>query len=72
VILRNHDEARCPYCGSELLYGVAEEPNAWMVHYECASDRCGREFTPGRIRRSEVDHVDEVYERAEALHRHIP
>jgi len=68
MFMRQTEMGRCPYCGSSLRYGVKEEPTAWKVLFECIDSNCTGEFSAGRIPRSEVDHLDEVYERAEGLH----
>ncbi len=65
--LREHPEARCPYCGSPLSYGLKAEPTGWKVQYGCPTPGgCGREFAAGRIGRGTVENEDEAYERAEA------
>lgn len=71
MIMHRTDEGSCPYCGSDLRYGVKEESASWKVYFECADHHCGREFQVGRIFRSNVDHLDEVYERAETFHTRI-
>jgi len=66
--LHEHGSRRCRWCGEPLWYGVKEEPSGWKVFYCCrSSDGCGRERMAGRIPRSSVDHLDQVYERAESM-----
>jgi len=68
MLLREHPEARCSYCGSPLSYGLKAEPTGWKVQYGCpAADGCGREFAVGRIDRGAVENEDEAHERAAAL-----
>lgn len=64
MYMRKTEEKRCPFCDSELLYGVKEEPDVWKVFFECTDVGCGREYRGEGIPRSIVDNVDEVYERA--------
>ena len=61
-----HDTATCPACGSSLVYGTKEEASGWKVYYEC-NDRCGWERMVGRVSLAEVEHRDEVDERAREM-----
>ncbi len=68
MFLREHPEARCPYCDSPLSYGLKAEPTVWKVVYACpAPIGCGREFSPGRISRAAIDDEDDAHDRAAAL-----
>ena len=68
MLLRRHPDARCPWCGSSLWYGLKSEATGWKVQYDCAgADGCGREFTHGRIDRASVGSSDEAHRRAERL-----
>lgn len=68
VIVRKHPDARCPYCGSPLHYGLKSEPTGWKAQYDCPDpDGCGREFTAGWIDRASVESEDDAYERARRL-----
>jgi hypothetical protein len=70
MLLRKHPTAVCDLCNEPLWYGVKEEPTGWKVYYHCNSeDGCGKEWSVGRIARSDVENLDEVYSRAE---RRIP
>lgn len=71
MIMRRTDSGYCPRCGSDLRYGVKEETSSWKVYFDCTAADCSWEFFAGRIRRSEVEHVDEVYERAEGFHERV-
>jgi predicted transcriptional regulator len=61
------DGAACPECGAEDMYrDLKEEPSLYKVGASCRS--CQRDFgVIGRVFRSDVDHTDELDERAEAL-----
>jgi hypothetical protein len=61
-----HPSATCPECNAQLVYGTKEEPTGWKVYYEC-NDRCGFERMAGWVTLSEIDHRDEVHERAAKL-----
>ncbi|SEP22194.1 hypothetical protein SAMN05216388_10478 [Halorientalis persicus] len=66
IIFQEHDEATCPECGASLLFGDKEKPGGWKIYYEC-SDRDNCNWEAGRvgyISRSDVDHTDEVDEKA--------
>lgn len=64
MIMRRSDDANCPLCGAPLLYGVSDEPDGWTVHIECFDTGCGREFSAGRISRSKIAHLDDVFREA--------
>lgn len=54
------------HCGEEgISYGTKEEPSIWKVYADCSE--CGREVKVGRVRQSDIDHIDEVGEKAEEL-----
>lgn len=59
-----HDSARCPECGEPLYFGTKEEASGWKVYYDC---ECGWERMVGRIAMSDVEHRDEVHERAREM-----
>ena len=61
-----HDTATCPACGSSLVYGTKEEASGWKVYYEC-NDRCGFERMAGWVKLSDIEHRDEVDERAREM-----
>ncbi|UWG50704.1 hypothetical protein AArcCO_1397 [Halalkaliarchaeum sp. AArc-CO] len=61
-----HDTATCPDCGSPLVYGTKEEASGWKVYYEC-NDRCGFERMAGWVKLSDIEHRDEVNERAREM-----
>lgn len=68
MFVRKHPDARCPYCGSPLYYGLKSEPTGWKARYDCPEpEGCGREFTVGRIDRASVENEDDAYERARRL-----
>jgi hypothetical protein len=68
MLSRRHPDARCPWCGEPLWFGLKSEPTGWKVQYDCAGpEGCGRELSPGRISVSEVATDDEAVERAAAL-----
>ena len=71
MIMRHTDEGECPRCGGDLRYGVKEEPSSWKVYFDCVTSECPWECFAGRVRRADVDHVDEVYEAAEGFHTRI-
>lgn len=71
MLMRRTENGHCPYCGSSLRYGVKEEPASWKIYFECVNPDCAREFSVGYISRSEIDHLDEVYERAEKFYTRI-
>jgi hypothetical protein len=64
--MRRHEAATCPRCNAALRFGTKEEPTCWNVFYEC-SDRCGWELLTGHISRSDISHLDQVQERAQAM-----
>lgn len=61
------DGVTCPACSAEEVYrDVKEEPSLWKVGASCRA--CNRDFgVIGRVFRSDVAHLDEVYERANEL-----
>ncbi len=63
MFFRQHPEATCRLCNEGLWYGVKEEPTGWKVFYAC-KDGCHREWMVGLVSRGEIEHVDEVFERA--------
>jgi hypothetical protein len=68
VLLSEHDVAVCGDCGSNVWYGVQEEPTGWKVVYVCTPQTgCGSEWNAGWVSRGEVESIDEVYERAESM-----
>jgi len=68
MLSRKHPDAKCPWCGAALWFGLKSEPTAWKVHYDCISaDGCGRELSPGRVPRCEAPTKDEACLRAERL-----
>ena len=71
MIMRRTDAGNCPRCDRDLRYGIKEEPTTWKVFFDCVARDCTWEFFAGRIRRSDIDHVDEVYEIAEGFHERI-
>lgn len=72
MILNEHATARCPVCGSPLYYGVKREPTAWKVYYQCQQESgCGYETMAGRVPLGDVESVDGVYGRAEAMGRRL-
>ena len=72
MILHEHPTARCPACGRPLYYGVERESTAWTVYYECEpGSGCDYETTAGRVPLGDVESVDEVHERAEAMGRRL-
>lgn len=71
MIMRMADSGSCPRCGSGLRYGVKEETASWKVYFDCTELECNWEFFAGRISRSDIDHIDEVYEQAERFNERI-
>lgn len=68
MLSRKHPDARCPWCGSPLWFGLKSEPTGWKVQYDCTgSDGCGREYSPGRVSRFDTGDEDEAYRQAERL-----
>lgn len=65
MYVRRCPDVACPHCGSDLRYGVKEEPARWKVFVACTDDRCGREYRGGSIPRDDVSDIDDVYEIAE-------
>ena len=63
--MTGHQDANCPECGGGLLYGTKEEATSYKVFYECSE--CTWEAMAGRVTLSEIDHQDEVDERAREL-----
>lgn len=66
ITFSKHDTATCPDCGAPLVYGTKEEASGWKVYYEC-NDRCGFERMAGWVWLKEIDHRDDVHERARGL-----
>lgn len=58
----------CPRCGAPIGIGLKEEPTGWKVYRICTTDDppCVDERV-GTITRSEVDHADDVVDRATEL-----
>jgi hypothetical protein len=70
MLARKHSTARCPWCHHLLYFGLKKEVSGWKVQYAClAPGGCGRELSPGRVPRREVENLDEAYERAERIGR---
>ena len=63
ITFTRHDSATCPDCGVALMYCVKDEGSGWKVYYEC-SDRCGWERMAGRVKLVDIEHRDEVDDRA--------
>lgn len=66
MLVTRHSSATCPRCGDPLSFGTKEEATGWKVFYVC-SDGCGWERMAGWVNRAEVDHQDDVHEKAEAM-----
>jgi len=49
-----------------LVFGLKEEASGWKVYYQC-NERCGFEQMAGWVKLSEIDHRDEVNERAREM-----
>lgn len=68
MLLSEHDIASCGRCGSTVWYGLKEEPTGWKVFYVCDPRAgCGSEWQMGRIRRGNVESMDEAHRRAESM-----
>ena len=65
ITLIQHETAECPQCSEPLYYGEKDEASGWKVYYECVE--CGWEQMAGWVKMSEVDHADEVDEKARSL-----
>ena len=64
--MTGHPEATCPECGGGLLFGTKDtETTCYKVFYECSE--CTWDAKAGRVTLSEIDHQDEVDERAREL-----
>lgn len=65
------EEETCPECGEEALFrSKKEEASGWKVYVQC--DECGTDFGRiGFVKMSEIDHRDEVSEKAEELVRNF-
>ena len=61
-----HDTATCPACGSSLVYATKEEASGYKIFYEC-NDRCGFKQMAGWVKLSDIEHRDEVDERAREM-----
>lgn len=61
-----HDTATCPDCNAILAYGMKEEATGWKVYYQC-NDQCGFEQMAGWVKRSEIEHRDDVDKRAREM-----
>lgn len=61
------DGVQCPECGEADVYrDVKEEPSLWKVGASCKA--CNRDLgVVGRVFRSDVEYLDEVFERADEL-----
>lgn len=66
MYLQAHPSANCRDCGGCLWYGTKAEAASWKVFAVCR-DGCGREWMVGRIKIAEIEHRDEVNDRAKAL-----
>lgn len=68
MLAREHSKARCPHCTTRLWYGLKEEATGWKVRFTCMRpEGCGREYSPGRISKSDTGIEDEAYQRAERI-----
>lgn len=68
MLSRKHPDALCPWCGSQLWFGLKSEATGWKIQYVCAGDDgCGREFSPKRISLADIGDEDEAYNQAERL-----
>lgn len=62
------EDVTCRYCSASIHYGLKEEPSGWTIVVQCdPGDGCDREYLTEWVSLSSVDHVDEVYERAEKV-----
>ena len=66
ITFQKHETATCPDCGAALVYGTKEEASGWKVYYEC-NERCGWEQMTGWVWLSEIEHRDDVDDRAREM-----
>ena len=66
MFMIQHPSATCPGCESSLSYGTKEEASSWKVYYEC-NDGCGFNQMAGRVKLTDVEHQDEVHDRAREM-----
>lgn len=64
IPFRRHDLATCPECNESLYFGAKEEASGWKVYYEC---ECGWERMAGWVKLSDIEHQDEVHDRAQKM-----
>ena len=59
------DDLDCQYCGEESVYmDVKEEPTLYKIGAQCLE--CDHDYgVLKRINRTQIDHVDEIYELGE-------
>ena len=59
------DDLDCQYCGEESVYmDVKEEPTLYKIGAQCLE--CDHDYgVLKRIKRTQIDHVDEIYELGE-------
>lgn len=64
-MLSHSVEGECKECGSDDVgYSTKEKSSIWKVYGECHS--CGRDYGRiGIVKRKDIDHKDQVYEKAE-------
>lgn len=68
MLMWPYEESRCRYCGESIHYGIKEESSGWKLITQCdPRDGCGREYRSEWVSMSAVNHLDDVYERAEDL-----
>ncbi|MCY4730475.1 hypothetical protein KY092_07880 [Natronomonas gomsonensis] len=64
-------DGKCPNCGEKAVYSSTEENSSiWKVYVKCEEDDggCGRDFgRVGVIKRSNIDHTDQMHEKAEKI-----